>query len=81
MSKIVSESLKKHNATLNLLKYHVKKAKDEDERLIVQNEINTLKLIYNINTAIDKFEGNIERIDEKYKNELETIIERLRSKI
>ena len=78
MSKIVSEGLKKHNATVNLLRYHVKIAKDENEKQLVQNKINTIKLIYNINATIDKYGVNIEKIDGRYKEEFEAIFERLK---
>ena len=81
MSKIISEGLKKHNGRLNMLKYHVKTAKDEDERQLVQNEINTIKLVYNLNQIIDRFGSRVEKIDERYKEEFEAIFERLKELI
>ena len=66
-----------YNNKRNMLNYHVKTAKNEEERNKVMNTINSLKFIYNLNTIVNQY-LKIDKIeDEEQKETLKGIISRL----
>ena len=77
--KTIPDALKKHNCLLNSLKYHVKTAKDEDEKKAVLNKINSIKLVYNLSATLDKYSQSLEHLDVDYIEDLNQIIDRIKT--